>query len=246
MRVIIVDDEPLARKGLELALQKYAQVEIIAQCENGLEALKVIRQMQPDVVFLDIQMPKLSGFEVIELLDDPKPMIIFVTAYDEYALRAFEAQAIDYLLKPVNPERLEKTLQRVGHFLNSQKKQNFQKLLSEQRKTAEPLKRILVREGSDIHIIPVADVLYIQAEDDYISIHTKDDTFLKYERLSRLKELLDPTLFVRIHRSFILNLHYLQRIEAYGKDSHVAKLQNGQTLPISRSGYLRLKQLFIE
>ncbi len=246
MRVIIVDDEPLARKGLELALQKYAQVEIIAQCENGLEALKAIRQKHPDAVFLDIRMPRLSGFDVVELLEDPKPMIIFVTAYDEYALRAFEAQAIDYLLKPVNPERLETTLQRIGYFLNSRKKQDLQKFLTEQRKTAEPLNRILVREGNNIHIIAVNQVLYIRAEDDYISIHTEEETFLKYERLSRLKELLDPKLFVQIHRSYILNIRFLQKIEAYGKDSHVALLHNKQQLPISRSGFLRLKQLFAE
>jgi len=238
-RVLIVDDEPLARKAMSLALAEFPEIEIIGECADGFEAVKRINQEKPDVVFLDIQMPKLDGFDVLELLDDP-PFIVFVTAYNEYALKAFESHALDYILKPVKTERLGKTLERVEERLRERKGQPVGQLLDYHQQHHAPPDRILVRDRNRIHILPVKEISFIEAQDDYVAIYTKERSHLKKETLSGLEKRLDSRQFVRIHRSYLINIDYLSKIEPYAKDSRIAVLKDGKTLPVSRSGYQRL------
>ena len=238
-RVLIVDDEPLARKAITLALAEFPEIEIIGECADGFEAVKVINKEKPEVVFLDIQMPKLDGFDVLELLDDP-PFIVFVTAYNEYALKAFESHALDYILKPVKTERLGKTLERVEKQLRKSKGQPVDQLLDFHKKHLTPLERILIRDRNLIHILQVGDISHIEAQDDYIALYSGERSYLKKETLSGLEKRLDGCRFVRIHRSYLLNIDYLSKIEPYAKDSKIAVLKNGKTLPVSRSGYQRL------
>ena len=237
---MIVDDEPLARKAMSLALAEFPEIEVIGECTDGFEAVKMINQEKPEVVFLDIQMPKLDGFDVMELLDDP-PFIVFVTAYNEYALKAFESHALDYILKPFKIERLAKTLERVEKRLKeSQGEQPVGQLLDHHQEHNTPLERILVRDRNRIHIIPVVDITHIEAQDDYVALYTKERSFLKKETLYGLEKRLDNRQFVRIHRSYLINIDYLSKIEPYAKDSKIAVLKDGKTLPVSRSGYQRL------
>ena len=243
IKAIIVDDEPLARASLKSALGVFDDVEILKECANGFEAVQAVQALRPDVVFLDIQMPKLDGFDVAELLGDESPLVVFVTAYDEYAIRAFETKALDYLLKPVQGERLAKTLERIKEHLAQDDFPPIDKLLEAHRKNSSPITRILVRDRSDVHIIPVEDVMYIEAQDDYIEIHTTKGSFLKNERISNLEDALDSGQFCRIHRSFIMNIEFLSKIEPHTKDSKLAILKNGRNLPISRSGYAKLTEL---
>ncbi len=235
-RVLIVDDEPLARKAMSLALAEFPQIEIIGECADGFEAVKMINQEKPEVVFLDIQMPKLDGFDVLELLDDP-PFIVFVTAYNEYALKAFESHALDYILKPLKIERLKKTLERVEKRLKESQGQPVSQLLDRHNQQQTPLERILVRDRNRIHILPVVDISFIEAQDYYVALYTKERSHLKKETLSGLEKRLDSRHFVRIHRSYLLNIDFLSKIEPYAKDSKIAVLKDGKTLPVSRSGY---------
>lgn len=236
---MIVDDEPLARKAMSLALGKFPEIEVIGECADGFEAVKMINREKPEVVFLDIQMPKLDGFDVLELLDDP-PFIVFVTAYNEYALKAFESHALDYILKPLKIERLKKTLERVEKRLREEKRQPVGQLLDQHQEHNKPLERILVRDRNRIHILPVVDITHIEAQDDYVALYTKESSYLKKETLSGLEKRLDSRQFVRIHRSYLINIDYLSKIDPYAKDSKIAVLKNGKTLPVSRSGYQRL------
>ena len=238
-RVLIVDDEPLARKAIVLALADFPDIKIIGECADGFEAVKVINKENPEVVFLDIQMPKLDGFDVLELLENP-PFIVFVTAYNEYALKAFETHALDYILKPVKPDRLGKTLERVEKRLREQKGQPVDILLDLHKKQHTPLERILIRDRNRIHILQVENISFIEAQDDYVAFFTKERSFLKKETLSGLEKRLDSRRFVRIHRSYLLNIDYLSKIEPYAKDSKIAVLKDGKTLPVSRSGFQRL------
>ena len=238
-RVLIVDDEPLARKAMALALAEFPEIEIIGECADGFEAVKRINKDKPEVVFLDIQMPKLDGFDVLELLDDP-PLIVFVTAYNEYALKAFESYALDYILKPVKTERLGKTLERIENRLREHKDQPVDLLLDHHQQLHSPLERVLIRDRNRIHILPVEEISFIEAQDDYVALYSRDRSHLKKETLSGLEKRLDNGQFVRIHRSYILNIDYLSKIEPYAKDSKVAVLKDGRTLPVSRSGYQRL------
>jgi two-component system LytT family response regulator len=236
IRAIIVDDEPLARQVLRELLEDHAEVEVLAECKNGFEAVKAVSELPVDLLFLDIQMPKLDGFEVLELLDRPVPTI-FVTAYDEYAVRAFEAHAVDYLLKPVTPERLAEALSRVGG------RTPPPNIASEARPGNAYLTRIVIKDGPDIVIIPQGDIDYVQAEDDYVCVHAKGRSFLKHQTMASLEASLDPAHFVRIHRSAIARLDRIKRIELHTKDRYIAILEDGTTLPISRAGHRRLKGL---
>lgn len=240
---LIVDDEPHARQGLQNALAKYDELEIIGLCENGLQAVKAVHELNPDLLFLDIQMPKLDGFDVLELLGDQTPFVIFVTAYDEYAVQAFEANAIDYLLKPLDPERLEKAVGKISTKIPLGQPANLNELVIDPARENELLQRILVRDGSDVHVLAVNSVCYIESADDYVAIQTEDATHIKLDRLNKLQEKLDARQFCRIHRSYILNINYLSRIETETKDSKIAILTTGKELPISRSGYSTLKKL---
>lgn len=239
---VVVDDEDLARKILCEYLKDFPDIAVASECANGFEAVKAVSELKPQILFLDIQMPKLSGFEVLELIDHDIA-VIFVTAYDEYALRAFEVHAVDYLLKPFSKERLAEALDRAKQRLSRKDPALFLKLIAESRKPKSPLERILVRDGSKVHIIAARKIDYLEAQDDYVSIKCKGKEFLKQETLGTLEKGLDPQQFVRIHRSYILNLERLEKLELYTKDSRIAILADGSRLPVSKAGYSRLKPL---
>ncbi len=242
LSVIIVDDEELARNLLREYLSGHPDVEIVAECSNGFEAVKAVGEKQPDLLFLDIQMPKLDGFEVLELIDR-KPAVVFVTAYDKYALRAFEVHAVDYLLKPFGGDRLAEALAHVRERLRDRKAPDYQALLADNRGRSKPLERVLIRDGQRVHVIPVEKIDYVEAQDDYVCIRSGGKGYLKQETLADLEELIDPQRFIRIHRSYILNIERLVKLELYAKDSRVAILTDGTKLPVSRAGYSRLKPL---
>jgi two-component system LytT family response regulator len=240
IKVVIVDDEELSRSLVKEYLSSYSNIEIVAECGNGFEAVKAVSELLPDLMFLDIQMPKLSGFEVIELLNEP-PAIIFITAFDQYALKAFEVHAADYLLKPFSKERFGEALERVLpniHLPNQTKEIAIAAKQSEQN-----IERILIKEGSKVLVIPVEKIDFIEAQDDYTSFNVEGKSHLKMQRLADLEASLDPRRFVRIHRSFILNIERLAKIELMAKDSRTAILKDGTQLPVSRTGYDKLKDL---
>ncbi|MGC4037453.1 MAG: LytTR family transcriptional regulator DNA-binding domain-containing protein [Chitinophagaceae bacterium] len=242
-KIIIIDDEPLARSIVKEYLQKYTDLEVAQECNDGFEGVKAIQQHQPDLVFLDIQMPKINGFEMLELIETPPP-VIFATAFDDYAIKAFEAHAIDYLLKPFNQERFDKAIQKWSDQNNTkQTEKNTQDLLETASHSPSQSQRIVVKSGSKIKIIPVHDVLYLEAADDYVKIHTKEGYFLKNKTMSHFEQVLDPQQFVRSHRSYIVNVQQITRIDPYEKDNHVAVLKAGTQIPVSRSGYGKLKEV---
>ena len=241
LRCLIVDDEAPARRLLREYLETLGDVEVVGECANGFEAVKAVAELAPDLIVLDVQMPKLSGFEVLELLGVEPPPVIFVTAYDEYALRAFEVHAVDYLLKPYSPERLAAAVCRF--------RQGWRARASgaELRRSASgagiaPAERVLIREGSDIHVVPVERIDYVEAQDDYVSLQVGERRLRKQQTMSQLEAELDPGRFVRIHRSYLLNVDRLARLELYAKDSRVAILRDGSRLPVSRAGYGRLRE----
>lgn len=234
---MIIDDEPLARSVVESYLSDFPEVEIVAQCGNGFEGLKAIEKHQPDLVFLDIQMPKINGFEMLELIDEP-PAVIFTTAFDEYAIQAFEASAIDYLLKPFAKDRFEKALNKWLESNPSEEKEKFQQLTAS--RSDEHL-RIVVKDGGEIKIIPTAEVLYIEAYDDYVKIHTQEGYHLKKKTMGHYEKALPQHLFMRIHRSYIINIDALSKIESFEKNSYRATLSNDSVVPISRTAYPVLK-----
>lgn len=240
---IIVDDEQLARDSIKEHLKRHPDIEIAGECGNGFEAVKMSHELKPDLIFLDIQMPKLDGFDVIELLRDDLPSIIFITAFDEFALRAFEAQAMDYLLKPVKAERFDKAIKRIKDKVAENTHNNIEKLVALNKDSNRPLSRVLIRDGVNVTILDPNDILYIEASDDYVKFHTAEKYWLKNERMNNLEKNLDSRIFCRVHRSFIININYMTRIEPYSKESKIVKLKNGKTLPVSRSGYSRLIEL---
>jgi two-component system LytT family response regulator len=250
MRVIIVDDELLARAVLREHLAGQPGVDIVGECANGFEAVKAIAELAPDLVFLDIQMPKLDGFEVVELAGT-NAQYVFVTAYDQFALRAFEVHALDYLLKPFSRERLEQALAHARTRLGSpQAGASASEAVEAARAAAleagrrrAPLERILIRDGTRVQVIPAASIDYIEAQDDYVQVCSGGKGWLKSQRLAELEEQLDPGTFVRVHRSYIVSLAAIERIEQAGKDSHCAVLRGGARIPVSRSGYQKLRDL---
>lgn len=240
MKVIIIDDEPLARSVVREYLQKHNQLEIVQECNDGFEGIKAIQQHQPDLVFLDIQMPKINGFEMLELLEQP-PAVIFATAFDEYAIKAFEAHAIDYLLKPFNQERFDKAISKWTEKNSTQTEKATQDLLETASQSPSQSNRIVVKNGSKIKIIPVHEVQYLEAADDYVKVHTGEGYFLKNKTMSHFEQVLDGQQFVRSHRSYIVNVQQITRIDPYEKDNHVAILRSGVKVPVSRSGYVKLR-----
>jgi len=245
VRVVVVDDEPLARLVLREYLAGHPEVELVAECQNGFEAVKAVADLAPDLLLLDIQMPKLDGFEVLELVGR-EIGVIFVTAYDEYALRAFEVHAIDYLLKPFTAERLGEALTRAVGRLGRGEALPLEALTSAARPRQGPVARVLVRDGAQVHVLPVEQIDYVEAQDDYVAFAVGGRKHLKDQTLARVEQDLDPARFVRIHRSYILNLERLARVELYAKDSRIAILKDGTKLPISRAGYARLSSLLHE
>ena len=241
IRAIIVDDEELARQVLRELISAHSEIDIIAECKNGFEAVKAITELKPDLLFLDIQMPKLDGFEVLELTGSDMA-IVFATAYDEYALKAFEVHAVDYLLKPFGAERFETALRQARQKLG--RTTPVAELAQASRAPGEFPDRIVVRDGTRVHIIPITKLDYVEAQDDYIALASEGRKHLKQQTIASLESSLDPSRFLRIHRSYIVNLERVAKIEPYGKDSKVAVLKDGAQLPISRSGYARLCELF--
>jgi two-component system LytT family response regulator len=241
LRLVIVDDEEPARLALRQDLEAVGGVEILAECANGFEAVKAVTDLGPDVLLLDVQMPKLDGFEVLELVGANVP-VIFVTAYDEYALRAFEVHAVDYLLKPVERERLMGALDRARERAG-QPPAEARDLRAASRPPGTPLERVVIRDGPHVHVVAAERIDYVEAQDDYVGFHTAGRTLLKEQTLTDLEGQLDARRFVRIHRSYLLNIERLARVELYAKDSRIAILNDGTKLPISRSGYQRLQAL---
>lgn len=242
LTAVVVDDETLAREVLREHIAAHPELSIVAECSNGFDAVKAITELKPDLLFLDIQMPKLNGFEVLELIDH-KPTVIFVTAYDQYALKAFEVHAVDYLLKPFSKERFDQALGQAMKHLDRDSSKTVEKIVAAVQSNEQPLERLLIREGSKVHVIPVEKIDYIEAQDDYVSVRSEGKSHLKQHRLSDLEHSLDESHFVRIHRKYILNIERLARIELYAKDSRVAILKDGTKLQVSRAGYDRLKKL---
>jgi two-component system, LytTR family, response regulator len=242
LRVLIVDDEALARRGLRRDLAALPGIEILAECPDGFEAVRSAAELKPDLILLDIQMPRLDGFEVLELLD-PGIGVIFVTAHDEHALRAFEVHAVDYLLKPVDPERLRQAVDRARERLRRRVKIPVAALTAAARPPGVPAGRVLIRDGSRVHVVFAEKIDYVEAQDDYVSVHTAGRALLKQQTIAALEASLDPSRFVRIHRSYLLNLDRLDRIELYAKDSRVVILRDGTRLPLSRAGHARLRAL---
>ncbi len=251
LRVMIVDDEAPARALLREYLGAEAGVAVIGECANGFEAVKAITEQRPDLVFLDIQMPRLDGFEVLELLE-PAPSVIFCTAYDEHALRAFEVHAVDYLLKPFGRDRLREALaharaRMAGPTAGGSRKESRTgamapaSLAAAARPAGHPLERIAVRDGAQVHVIPVERVDLLEAQDDYVAIHEGGRSHLKHQTLAELAAALDPERFVRVHRSYVVNVECIARLELLAKDSRVAVLRDGRQVPVSRSGHERLK-----
>ncbi|OSZ73591.1 DNA-binding response regulator [Chitinophagaceae bacterium IBVUCB2] len=241
-KVIIIDDEPLARSIVIEYLQNHPELEVVQQCGDGFEGLKAIQQYQPDLIFLDIQMPKITGFEMLELIEQP-PGVIFTTAFDEYAIKAFESHAVDYLLKPFNQERFDKAIARWSEQKAAVAEKSTQGVLESAASSPSQRHRIVVRNGSKIKIISVSDVQYLEAADDYVKIHTQEGYFLKNKTMTHFEQSLDEQQFVRSHRSYIVNVQQITRIDPYEKDSHVAILRSGAKVPVSRSGYGRLKEV---
>jgi two-component system LytT family response regulator len=243
MRILIVDDETLAREFLIEQLAGIAGAQVVGQAANGFDAVKLAEELSPDLMLLDVQMPKLSGFEVLELLGPRAPAVIFVTAYDEFALRAFQVHAVDYLLKPVEPARLADAVARAQARAGAPAGPAPEALAATARPPGRTLDRVLIRQDARVHVIPVQQLDFIEAQDDYLSFATGGKKLRKQQTLTDIEGQLDPSRFVRIHRSFLLNVERLARIEPYAKDSWLAILQDGTKLPLSRSGYQRLREL---
>ena len=243
IKVLIIDDEPLARSIVKEYLQDYAQIEVLEECRDGFEGVKAVMQHQPDLIFLDIQMPKINGFEMLELIEQ-QPSVIFTTAFDEYAIRAFEAHAADYLLKPYSKERFDKALQKwLAQQANSTGTVFSSELLETAAQTPLQQSRIVVKSNGKIKIIPVHDIQYFEAADDYVKIHTASGTHLKNKTMQYFEQLLDARQFVRIHRSYIVNIQQVTRLDPYEKENYIAVLHTGLKVPVSKAGYLKLKQV---
>ena len=243
MKVIIIDDEPLARSIIREYLSYYPELKLIAECNDGFEGVKVIQQLRPDLIFLDIQMPKINGFEMLELTEDP-PAVIFTTAFDEFAIKAFESHAIDYLLKPFSQERFNKALSKI---MKSEKlapaKNQLTSLLGSVTSSPSEHQRVVVRLSGKIRIIPVEEIHYLEAADDYVKIHTREGGFLKNKTMGYFESVLNNSQFVRTHRSYIINISEITRIDPYEKDNHLAILKSGAKVPVSKTGFMKLKNV---
>ncbi len=250
IKAIIIDDEPLARMIVQEYLQTHSNITVLQECNDGFEGIKAIQQHHPDLIFLDIQMPKINGFEMLELVDNP-PDVIFTTAFDEYAIKAFEAHAVDYLLKPFSKDRFDKAVRKwldryadhqvalaagASDFASPQ-----QALLDTAAASPAQQQRIVVKTAGKIKIIPLEDIHYLEASDDYVKIHTHNGAFLKNRTMGYFEQVLDPNRFVRTHRSYIINVQQVTRIDPYEKDSHLCVLSSGAQVPVSKSGYMKLK-----
>jgi two-component system LytT family response regulator len=244
IRTILIDDEQPARDVVKHYLKEFSQIEIIAEVADGFSGLKAIQELKPDLVFLDVQMPKLTGLELLELLDQP-PLIIFSTAYDQYAIKAFEMNAIDYLLKPYSKERFSQAVLKAMSQAGNQNKtpQPVQNLVKTLEETPEFLQRIAVKSRHKVSVIPVDEIMFLEAEGDYVMIHTKEAKHLKEKTMKYFESHLDPGQYIRIHRSYIVNARFIDRIEYYDKENYAVLLKTGAKLKASTTGYKILKQV---
>lgn len=249
LRAIIVEDEAPARDLVKAYIKTNPNIELIDECEDGFTGVKKINDAKPDLIFLDIQMPKLTGFEMIELLDEV-PEIIFTTAYNQYAIKAFELSAVDYLMKPFSRERFNEAIDKVLARINSRpeekkeeriKNTNIEDFAKRKKEEVEVIERIFVKTGTKIDVIPVNTIIKIEAQDDYVEIHTAEGRFLKNDTMNYLEKVMPPTTFGRVHRSHIINLNYIEKIEKYGKESYIVKLKDGSTVNVSKSRIKNLK-----
>ncbi len=240
IRTLIIDDEEPARMLVRKFLEDFSEIEVLGECADGFTAVKSINEHNPDLIFLDVQMPKLSGFELLEIIEH-KPHVIFTTAYDSYAIKAFDENAVDYLLKPFSRERFADAVKKVVGRIASQTEQNFTEVIALAEEKTEILQRIAVKSGSKIEIIAIGDIVYLESEGDYVMIHTKEGKFLKEKTMKYFEQHLDPDTFIRIHRSYIININEISRIELFEKESYIVKLKNGDQVKASSSGYKALK-----
>ena len=243
IKAVLIDDEPLARSLVKEYLESYSDINIVQECENGLEGVRAIQQHQPDLVFLDIQMPKINGFEMLELLEQ-KPSVIFTTAFDEYALKAFDEHAVDYLLKPFSKSRFDQAmekwrLQRAGKDNTT----NQLGLLEKAAQSPQQKERIVVKSGSAVIIRPTNEIRYLEAADDFVKIYTAKGVWLKNRTMAHFEQTLDPHQFLRTHRSYIVNLSAITKLEPYEKDGYVIILKTGEKVPVSKSGLSKLKEV---
>ncbi|MGV8040201.1 MAG: LytR/AlgR family response regulator transcription factor [Thermoanaerobaculaceae bacterium] len=242
LRVVVVDDEAPARALLREYLGAIPEVEVVVECANGFEAVRAVEELHPDLLLLDVQMPKLSGFDVLEMVER-EVAVVFVTAFDQYAVRAFEVQAVDYLLKPVAPERLQQAVDRVRHTLGKPRTGLAAQLASAVAPEAGPLERMVLRDGARVDVVPVDAVDVVESQDDCVVVRARGRRWRKTATLHELAQRLDPRRFVRVHRCFVLNLASIAGLETYAKDSRLAVLRDGSKVPVSRAGYARLRQL---
>ncbi len=245
IKALIIDDEPPARDLVKHYLQQFGEIELAGECENGFEALKAIQETSPDLIFLDVQMPKINGFELLELIPEP-PQIIFTTAYDEYAIRAFEMNAVDYLLKPFSGVRFSQAVERAVRRIEASPvpvAEETLRLNAGLEKSSGEIDRVVVRQGNRINVIPVDTIYYVEAQDDYVMIYSARGTYLKEKTMKYFELHLPKAAFIRIHRSFIVNITQIVSVEPYGKDTRVAVLKTGEKLKVSAEGYRRLREL---
>jgi two-component system LytT family response regulator len=238
IRTILIDDEPLARDIIKYYLADHPEIEIVAECKDGFDGLKAIAQYEPDLIFLDVQMPKISGFEMLELVER-RPNVIFTTAFDEFAIKAFDVNAIDYLLKPIEKERFDQAVKKL-----ISKSQTGNTDTSELLNTpGNPVQssRVVVKVDRSIKIIPTSEIHYFEADDDQVKISTADGAYFKNKTMSFFEQTLDAAQFIRVHRSYIINLNQVSKIELKEKENYVVLLKSGLWLPVSKSGYMKLK-----
>ncbi|SMD43369.1 two component transcriptional regulator, LytTR family [Aquiflexum balticum DSM 16537] len=240
MKVLIIDDEPLATELVKEYLLDFPQFEIIGICHNGFEGLKAIQEKEPDLIFLDVQMPKLNGFELLELLEKP-PVVIFTTAYDEYAMKAFDAHALDYLLKPFSKSRFKMAVQKFLQFGQSTAENEFAK--SVDTISSDTFNRVVMKIKNEIKIIPVNEIKYLEANDDYVNLYTAEGKFLKNKTMSFFEKTLETNQFVRVHRSYIVKISEIHKLEPYDKDGYVIILRGGEKIPVSKTGFPKLKSV---
>ncbi|MFY8037963.1 MAG: LytR/AlgR family response regulator transcription factor [Cyclobacteriaceae bacterium] len=241
-KALIIDDEPLSREIVKAYLRSFPEIEVVQECGDGFEGVKAIQQHTPDLIFLDIQMPKITGFEMLELIEQ-KPAVIFITAYDSFAIKAFEANAVDYLLKPVAEDRFRTAILKWKSQITPASPEPMERVLSTMATAGVQQNRIVVKTGSKVKIIPVHDILYLEADDDFVKIYTAEGSFLKNKTMSFYEQSLDAAQFVRVHRSYMVQINQITKIEPYQKETHLAILRDGKQIPVSKTGYAKLKTI---
>jgi len=244
MRVLIIEDEAPAREIVKKYLASHTDIELCGEYSDGFNGMKGINEHNPDLIFLDVQMPKITGFEMLELMDNP-PEIIFTTAYDQYAIKAFEMNAIDYLLKPFSKERFDQAIDKARTRIETSKPEplKVKQIVEQMDEKPDNIFRVVVKKGNDIHVIPVEKIIYIEAKDDYVMLYTQESRYLKEKTMKYYETHLDPGFFIRVHRSFIVRVDQVKKLEPYGKSSYLAVLSNGQKVNVSLAGYKKIKEI---